>query len=142
MIAKVAIVLTFLPMPLSAQETPDEAAAGVRDAWLVQDVDNLLNGPDPVTLSLPGAESTRPLSPAQAAALLRDFFKNTEEVSFSLRRVGTVSDDQGYVEADRSFVITGTTEVLNQRVLVGFQRNRRIWLVSEIRVRQLSGVGR
>jgi hypothetical protein len=135
MILRILVIFGMLPAILAAQDTQAEAAEQARAAWLEHDVDRLLAGPDPITLSLPGAEATRPLSPGQAASLLREFFRNTEELGFSYGRDGTITGEQGYIEASREFVIIGTTESLTQKVLIGFRSVRRVWHIYEIRIR-------
>lgn len=139
---RVLVFLLLVPAIAGGQSTRDEAADQARVAWLEHDVDLLLGGPDPITLSLPGVGSTRPLSPGQVAALLLEFLENTEELEFSYGRVVRISDDQGYIDAVREYVVVGTTEVLAQKVLIGFRRLLRVWRINEIRIRAISEPGR
>ena len=135
MILRALAILALMPCLATGQETVDEAAHEARDAWMNHDVGRLLFGRDQVTLTLPRAESTRPLSPGQASSLMREFFRNTEELQFSYEKIGTGTDDQGYIEASRDFVIAGTTEIRTQKVIIGFRRISRVWRIFEIRIR-------
>lgn len=135
------IFIMLFPAMVVGQATRDEAADRARIAWLEHDIAGLLAGSDPVTLGLPGVEATRPLSPGQVAALIREFLRNTEELGFSYDRVVRISDDQGYIDAVREYVIVGTTEVLTQKVLIGFRRLRRVWRIYEIRIHLVNQAG-
>lgn len=110
-----------------------DTAGRIRDAWLRHDMRAVVSGPDPVEIRLPNSRPSRPLAPAQAAALLASFVDDAEETEFDLRVVRQTGDDLGYAEALRKFVVSGTSEELGHTVFLGFQRVESIWRLTEIR---------
>ena len=119
---------------VSAQSTLDEAANAARDSWLKHDMQALLISPDPLELRVPGSRPARPLGPGQAAALLTDFVRYSEEVSLEFRSINQAADDQGFVEGIRKYRVSGTSEESSQRVFLGFKKVGDQWRLTALRI--------
>lgn len=125
-----------LPAPAVAQ-TPSlqPAAEAARRSWLDQNAEGLVQGSPGLRLQLPGADPSGSLDRRQAAALLRDFMQNTEEVGMEIRDAREVGADRGFVELLRQYRVKGTQEVKEQSLFLSYAREGEGWVLTELRVR-------
>ncbi len=132
----IAAIIMLIPTggSLTCQSSLEGEARRVREAWLAHDMRSVVPGPDPVELRLPSSEPARPLVPAQAVALLQSFVEETSEVDFSFRTIRQSSEEQGYVEAVRRYVVRRTEDELRQTVFMAFRKVESQWRLTELRV--------
>ena len=74
------------------------------------------------------------LGPDQAAALLRDFLAQAQEVECEVQAAREVEPGRGYVELQRSYRIAGTQDVRVQSLLLGYRQGKAGWVLVELRV--------
>ena len=130
-----ALLLTLLALPVagqsaSLQKTADQA----RDAWFGHEVSRLVRGSDSILVQLPGASPSVPVSRDQAAALLRNFFRTSEEVQTDLGRVRKSGNDRALVEILRQYRVSGTMEVRRHSALLGYTLVQDSWKLVEVRI--------
>jgi hypothetical protein len=111
-----------------------EAAERARRAWLAHDAAALVVDSPRLLVQLPGADPSAALGPAQAAALLRDFLAQAQEVETEVRAAREVEPGRGYVELQRRYRIAGTQDVRVQSLLLGYRHGRTGWVLVELRV--------
>lgn len=131
------ILLTVLFAPAAAvgQRSPlTEAAEEARKAWFEHDARGLVADAPRLLVQLPGADPSIALGPAQAAALLRDFMVQGQEVETVVRAAKEVESGRGYVELQRRYRIAGTEDVRVQSLLLGYRLLRTGWRLVELRV--------
>jgi hypothetical protein len=76
-----------------------------------------------VILRIPGADPSSPLGRAQAAELPRRYLRLVEERSLGLREIKEVEGGQeGFVELQRRYIVTGTTDERRETLFLGFRR--------------------
>lgn len=131
----VALAMILLPGVVLAQSGLESAARSTAGAWLRHDVGALFNGPDPILLVVPGADVDRAVVPSQASAMLRRYWEYHREREVRVTAVRDLGADAGWARLTRSYVIEGTLEPLQNQVLIGFQRVRGEWRLTEIRIR-------
>ncbi len=119
---------------LSAQDALDEAVERARGAWFSHDVEALLATSDTVRLNVPGTASSPAMRPGQATVLLEKYLKAAEELGLELVRIRRLADDHAYAELARAYVVKGTSEERQERVLFGFRQLQGIWRLREVRV--------
>jgi len=127
------ITLAASPAPgqsASLQKTADQA----RDAWFGHEVSQLVRGSDSILVQLPGASPSVPVSRDQAVALLRNFFRTSEEVQTDLGRVHKSGNDRALVEILRQYRVTGTMEVRRHSALLGYSLVQDSWRLVEVRI--------
>jgi len=128
-----------------ARAVPARAEAGQMDSllaaaqraarhWRHHDFQGMVSGSGTVTLSLPGANPTAPLRPAQAAELLRAFSEGASEVEVEVVVARAVDRDRGYVEVQRTFTPAGSAVAATQTVYLGLRRRGGGFDVAEVRV--------
>jgi hypothetical protein len=128
-------LLAVMPLGLAAQDSGlDEAAERARQAWLAHNPAALIAESPRVLIQLPGADPSVALGPAQAAALLVDFLASAQEVEVLVRAARQVEPGRGYVELQRRYRVSGTQNVRNQVLLLGYRRSRAGWRLVEFRV--------
>lgn len=133
----VTLLLLAVPLaPARAQERPGlaEAAEHARTAWFAHDAARLVADSPRLLVQLPGADPSAALGPAQAAALLGDFFASAQEVEIVVRAAREVEPGRGYVELQRRYRVAGTQEVRIQSLLLGYRLGRSGWSLVELRV--------
>ncbi len=129
------VLALALPLRAGAQ-TPSlrPAAEAARQHWLHQDPEQLVQGSQGLRLQLPGADPSGTLDRRQAAALLRDFVQNTEEVGVDIQDARQVGDDRGFVELLRHYRVKGTQEIKEQSLFLSYAREGEGWMLTELRV--------
>ena len=131
------MLLTVILAPVGAagqQNALSEAAEQARAAWFAHDARGLVADAPRLLVQLPGADPSIALGPAQAAALLRDFMVQGQEVETLVRAAKEVEPGRGYVELERRYRIAGTEDVRVQSLLLGYRLVRTGWRLVELRV--------
>jgi hypothetical protein len=131
------ILLAVIVAPIAAagQQSPlTDAAEEARAAWFAHDARGLVADAPRLLVQLPGADPSIALGPAQAAALLRDFMVQGQEVETVVRAAKEVEPGRGYVELLRRYRIAGTEDVRTQSLLLGYRLLRTGWRLVELRV--------
>jgi hypothetical protein len=129
------LALLFGSTPGRAQELRlEDAAARARQAWMAHDAVALVAESPSLLVQLPGADPSVALGPDQAAALLRDFFAQAQEVECEVRAAREVEPGRGYVELRRGYRIPGTQETRTQSLLLGYRHGKAGWVLVELRV--------
>lgn len=134
-LAVVALV-PWSPVPVVAQDPDplDVAVEEARLAWLDHDVDRLVARSDTVRLNLPGVARAASLRPGQAARLLWQYVKHSEEQEFTLRELRRLAPDHAYAEVLRRYVVQGTTEERAETAFLGFRLLSGQWQLREVRI--------
>lgn len=130
------LVLALLlrpPAALPQTATLDAAAQAARQDWFVHNVSGLLAGSSGIILQIPGADPSSPLGRAQAAELLRRYLGGARERSVTVVSVREVEPGIGFVELDRRYVVSGTTDARRESVFLGFRRTGAGWVLAELR---------
>lgn len=109
-------------------------AERTRATWQAQNARELVNQSSQLTLQLPQANPSAPVSRDQAAELLRDFFKRSDEVETGVTDVREMNGGLGLVELRRLFRVRGTQDVLEQRVLLTYRASGDGWMLVELRI--------
>jgi hypothetical protein len=122
-----------LSTPLVAQASLQEAAQGAAAAWLGHDLAALMGRGPTVVLEIPGANPSSPVNVAQAAELLRRYLRPAVEHHVMVRSLREVGDGGGFVELDRTYAVTGTTDVRRETVYLRFRRVDGAWRLTELR---------
>jgi len=131
----IGLVLLRGSTPGRAQDLRLEEAAGrARQAWLAHDAVALVADSPRLLVQLPGADPSAALGPEQAAALLRDFLAQAQEVECEVKAAREVEPGRGYVELQRSYRIAGTQDVRVQSLLLGYRQGKAGWVLVELRV--------
>jgi hypothetical protein len=130
----VAGVVSLCAPAARAQDELAEAVEWARLAWLGHDVSRLVSRSDTVRLNLPGVARAASLRPAQAAKLLRQYLKLSEEREFTLREIRQLAPDHAYAEVLRRYVVRGTTEERAETAFLGFRLLRGGWQLREVRI--------
>ena len=136
--------LLVLPAVLAAQlgggkgggkvGTLSAAARAAQQAWLRHDTQGLVAQSPNLVLRIPGADPSSPLGRAQAAELLRRYLRLVEERSLEVRGIKEVEGGQeGFVELDRRYIVTGTTDERRETLFLGFRRLDGRWVLTELR---------
>jgi hypothetical protein len=131
------ILLAVIVAPIAAtgqQKALTEAAEEARAAWFAHDARGLVADAPRLLVQLPGADPSIALGPAQAAALLRDFMVQGQEVETVVRAAKEVEPGRGYVELLRRYRIAGTEDVRIQSLLLGYRLLSTGWRLVELRV--------
>jgi hypothetical protein len=131
------ILLAVIVAPIAAtgqQNALTEAAEEARAAWFAHDARGLVADAPRLLVQLPGADPSIALGPAQAAALLKDFMVQGQEVETVVRAAKEVEPGRGYVELLRRYRIGGTEDVRTQSLLLGYRLLRTGWRLVELRV--------
>ena len=119
--------------PLTGQAGLDQAAARARSAWLAHDPGALLAGSPGVTLEIPGADPSSAIGRDQASELLGRYLRTAAERSVDVRVAREMAAGRGYVELQRRYTVTGTTEERSETVFLGLRRIGDQWVVVELR---------
>lgn len=124
-----------LASPVLAQDPALRAAAErVQSAWMGHDVSALVES-DSLALRLRGADEEAGAIPrSQAARILARYLQPASEVAFDLRTVRNAGSGQGYAEAQRRYVVRGTSDPVVETVLLGFRLTGGRWRLTEVRV--------
>ena len=131
----ILLAVTFAPVAAAGQQNAlAEAAEAAREAWFAHDARGLVADTPRLLVQLPGADPSIALGPAQAAALLRDFMVQGQEVETVVRAAKEVEPGRGYVELQRRYRIAGTEDVRIQSLLLGYRLLRTGWRLVELRV--------
>lgn len=131
------MLLAIILAPVGAagqQNALSEAAEQARAAWFAHDARGLVADAPRLLVQLPGADPSIALGPAQAAALLRDFMVQGQEVETVVHAAKEVEPGRGYVELQRHYRIAGTEDVRVQSLLLGYRLLRTGWRLVELRV--------
>jgi hypothetical protein len=131
------ILLAVIVAPIAAtgqQNALTDAAEEARAAWFAHDARGLVADAPQILVQLPGADPSIALGPAQAAALLRDFMVQGQEVETVVRAAKEVEPGRGYVELLRRYRIAGTEDVRSQSLLLGYRLLGGVWRLVELRV--------
>jgi hypothetical protein len=132
-VLSLAVSLSFAA-PATAQDAFDRAVESAKVAWLNHDMESLVSASDTVRLRIPGVAPSASLRPGQAARLLDQYLKPSEEQSFEVSNIRELSDDHVYAEMLRRYVVKGTDERREEIVLLGFRRINGTWMLREVRV--------
>ena len=140
--ARGGLWLMVLPAVVAAQgsggggggATLPEVAQAVQRAWLRHDTQELLAQSPNLVLRIPGTDASSPLARAQAAELLRRYLRPVEERSLEVRELKEVEGGkEGFVEFDRRYIVSGTSEVRRETLFLGFRRLGERWVLTELR---------
>jgi hypothetical protein len=74
-----------------------------------------------------------PLGRAQAAELLRRYWRTAVERSLTVAAVREVEVGKGHAELDRRYVVSGTSDERRESVFLGFRRAEGTWQLVEVR---------
>ncbi len=118
---------------LAAQSSLAEAARRARDAWLAHDAQGLVAQSPTLVLQIAGADPSAALGRAQAAELLRRYFRAAEERSLDITAQREVEQGRGFVELERVFVVAGTADLRRETLFLGFRRQGERWVLVELR---------
>jgi hypothetical protein len=130
-----ALILVVAPASAVAQQSSlEHAAERARWAWYTHNPAALVANSPRLVIQLPGADPSVALGPAQAAALLTDFLAPAQEVETLLRAAREVEPGRGYVELQRRYRVSGTQDVRDQVLLLGYRLDRGGWSLVELRV--------
>jgi hypothetical protein len=130
-----ALILVVAPASAAAQQSGlEHAAEQARRAWYTHNPAGLVANSPRLVIRLPGADPSVALGPAQAAALLADFLAPAQEVETLVRAAREVEPGRGYVELQRRYRVTGTQDVRDQVLLLGYRLDRGGWSLVELRV--------
>jgi hypothetical protein len=129
------LLLLLAPAGVKAQQSDlSRAAEQARRAWYAHDAKGLVAESPRLLVQLPGADPSIALGPDQAAALLRDFMVQGEEVETVVRAAREVETGRGYVELQRRYRVAGTQDIRQQSLLLGYKLGREGWRLVELRV--------
>lgn len=117
----------------AAQSSLAEAAQRARAAWLAHDPQALVGHSGSVVLRIPGADPGSPLDRAQVAELLRRHWGTAVERSLVVNAIREVEPGKGYVELERRYVVSGTSDERRETIFLGFRRGGGGWLLVEVR---------
>jgi hypothetical protein len=132
---KLLVGLLLIPALLPAQGiTLRTVAEQTRGFWQAQDARGLVNQASQLLLQLPEADPSAPVDRDQAAELLRDFFRNADEVETRITDVREMDAGLGLVELRRRFRVRGTQEIQEQRVLLSYRASGNGWMLVELRI--------
>jgi hypothetical protein len=126
--------LASLPSRGTAQGDIERAVESTRQSWIEHDMAALVSGSDTVRLRIPGIAPSASLRPGQAARLLEQYVRPTQEVSFEVSSLRQLSDDHVYAEMVRVYVVKGTDQQRKETVLLGFRKIGGHWSLREVRV--------
>jgi hypothetical protein len=134
-----ALLLAFLVAsvgsPAAGQSgSLDKTADQAREAWYGHQVARLVRGSDSILVQLPGARPSLPVTRDQAAALLRDFFRGSEEVQTDVGRVRRSGTSRALIEIIRQYRVSGTLDVRRHSALLGYALVDATWRLAEVRV--------
>ena len=142
----IVLALTLAPASLRGQGGGsggelDQAAERARRAWVRHDAVGLVANSPRLLIQLPGADPSVALGPAQAAALLTDFFAPAQEVETRVQAAREVEPGRGYVELQPQFRIAGTQNVRTESLLLSYRYDSSGWSLVEFRVVSLRDQG-
>jgi len=123
-----------LPGTGTAQDDIERAVENAQRSWLDHDMAALVSGSDTVRLRIPGIAPSASLRPGQAARLLEQYVRPTQELSFQVSSLRELSDDHVYAEMVRVYVVKGTDQQREETVLLGFRKIGGRWSLREVRV--------
>jgi hypothetical protein len=126
-------MLLFAAAPLSAQGSLEDTARAAAAAWLGHNLETLVGQSPTVVLEIPGASPSAPVGAAQAAELLRRYLRPAIERGVTVRALREVSPGSGFAELDRTYTVSGTTDVRRETIYLRFQRSAGTWLLTELR---------
>jgi hypothetical protein len=129
----IAVLLACLAAPVAAQQSLADAAEQARAAWLAHNARGLVGQSASIVLQIPGADPSSPLGRAQAVELLRRYLRSVVECSVTVRTVREVEEGKGFVELERRYVVTGTTDERHETLFLGFRRMGDTWVLAELR---------
>ena len=130
-----ALLVVSLRTPAAAQSgSLDKTADQARDAWYGHQIQRLIRGSDSILVQLPGARPSLPVARDQAAALLRDFFRGSEEVQTDRGRVRKSGTTRALVDILRQYRVSGTLDVRRHSALLGYTLIDATWRLAEVRV--------
>ncbi|MDH4351845.1 MAG: hypothetical protein OEY20_08560 [Gemmatimonadota bacterium] len=122
------------PAGLGAQSSLEAVVAKAADAWMQHRVRDLVEGSDTVRLRVPGVAASSAVRPGQAIRLLGEYLTDAEELGFALRGIRHVATDHAYAEFGRRFQVTGTAEVREETVFLGYRQLEGVWRLREVRI--------
>ena len=130
-----AVLLWAVALPATAagQSSLPEAAEAARRAWMAHDARALVESSSSLVLQLPGADPSSALGRAQAAELLRRFWRSAEERGLDVVLVREVEAGRGFVELARRFVVARTSDVRAETLFLGFRLVAGRWVLTELR---------
>jgi len=119
--------------PAAAQGSLPAAAERARAAWLAHDPQALIGQSGTVVLQIPGADPSAPVDRAQAAELLRRYWRSAVERSLTVSAAREVEPGKGYAQLERRYVVAGTTDERQETIFLAFRTAGADWVVSEVR---------
>lgn len=128
-----AVLLAICAPVQAPQGDLRQAAEQARRAWASQDAAALVGASPRILIQLPGTDPAGAFAPAQAIALLRDYFASTQEVETKVRSAREVEPGRGYVELQRRYRVSGTQEARSQTLLLGYRMTPDGWILVELR---------
>ena len=126
-------LLALAAAPLSAQGSLDQAAQVAAAAWLRHNPETLVGEGPTLVLEIPGANPSAPVGAAQAAELLRRYLRPAIERGVVVRTSREVAPGGGFVELDRTYVVSGTTDVRHETIYLRFRESGGGWRLTELR---------
>lgn len=128
-----ALVAALGAAPARAQGTLGEAAERARGAWLAHDPQALVGQSSTLVLQVSGADPSSPVGQAQAAELLRQYWRSVEERGVDVTGVREIEPGRGFVELTRRYVVAGTAEVRRETLFLAFRLREGRWVLVELR---------
>ncbi|HEY6807851.1 MAG TPA: hypothetical protein VI160_03595 [Gemmatimonadales bacterium] len=120
--------------PLAGQGTLADAAQRARQAWLAHDVQALVAQSTTVSVELPEASPSAPLTRAQAAEVLRRHLGSASERTLEVISLSEVEPGvRGFMELRRTYAVSGTAEPRRETLFFGFRRVGTEWVLTELR---------
>jgi hypothetical protein len=119
--------------PAAAQGSLPAAAERARAAWLAHDPQALIGQSGAVVLQIPGADPSAPVDRAQAAELLRRYWRSAVERSLTVSTAREVEPGRGYAQLERRYVVAGTSDERRETIFLAFRSAGADWVVSEVR---------
>jgi hypothetical protein len=129
----VLLVLAAGVAPLSAQTSLEDVARAAAAAWLGHNPEALVGQSPTVVLEIPGANPSAPVGAAQAAELLRRYLRPAIERGVVVRATREVAPGSGFVELDRTYAVSGTTDVRRETIYLRFHQSGGTWRLTELR---------
>jgi hypothetical protein len=123
-----------VPAVLQAQEAFESVVGRAAEAWTQHRTRDLVGDSDTVRLRIPGLAASAAVRPGQAVRLLGDYLRDAEELEFALQSVRHVAEGEAYAEFRRRFAVSGTSDVHEETVFLGYLQRGGQWHLREVRI--------
>lgn len=127
------LAITLIPASAQGQGTLSAAAELARQAWVGHDAHALVGQSSSLVLQIPGADPSSPLGRPQAVELLRRYLRSSEERGLDVTAIREVEPGKGFIQMARRYVVSGTTELRQETLYLGFRLLDGEWRLVELR---------